>query len=132
MQCTLATPRHPSNGSSWSCQIDLRYEYNADGTAREAVKSVPFATLTDKRDVELNLRRAQLAILNERSDPEEFRRMSVDELKRFAEIAARRTQGSGPTEVVEPRAPAFSKNTVVLKIISPDTTDLTFVDLPGQ
>ncbi|KIY61919.1 hypothetical protein CYLTODRAFT_427270 [Cylindrobasidium torrendii FP15055 ss-10] len=132
MQCTLATPRHPYNGPPWSCQIDLRYEHNADGTAREAVKSVPFATLTDKRDVELNLRRAQLAILNERSDPEQFRRMSADELKQFADIAARKSQGrSSPTEALEPRAAAFSKNMVVLKIISPDTTDLTFVDLPG-
>ncbi|KIY72139.1 hypothetical protein CYLTODRAFT_486540 [Cylindrobasidium torrendii FP15055 ss-10] len=103
-------------GVFWSCKIDLRFEYKMDGTERPTSRTVEFASTTNPDDVEINLRRAQLAILSG-DTIRDVREMPLEAVKVFP---------VGTAGVA-----AFSKNTVVVTIRAPDVTDLTFVDLPG-
>lgn len=71
-----------------------------------------FATVTRKQDLELVLRRAQLATLNPSRDPSEY--INIPHL----EHASRGAVG-------------FSPNIIQLKVEAPDLPELSVVDLPG-
>ena len=54
-----------SRPGPWSCQVSLRFEYDASGAPLDEVELVPFGPALDNPDdVELALRRAQAAVLN--------------------------------------------------------------------
>ena len=83
-----------------------------NGQPLGVAENVPFGTvITDKKDVEERIRRAQRAILNPSTRYETF-------LK-------------GPDEDPDTRELSFSKNCVCLELSGPDLTDLSFCDLPG-
>lgn len=82
------------------------------------VAEIPFGDLiTDKKDMELALRRAQAAILNPSIGSHKFLTMSAEQLRKGV-------QGSKPM--------LFSKNVVCVDLAGPELTDLAFIDLPGE
>jgi vacuolar protein sorting-associated protein 1 len=108
MQCTLMRADGP-----WSCEINLHFAYDADGTAMTPPLSVAFKTVHHPKDVEIWLRRAQAAILCPAANPSEFHKKTAEELKRMQTLP-------------------FSPNTIELLVRDPDGSDLCFVDLPGE
>ena len=115
MECRLA---HSSK--EWSCQIKIRWEYEADNVKRrEEVEEVEFGPLlTDKAKVEPMLRRAQAAVLNPDEKPSIFVAMSDEDMSKRAETRSKKTL-------------PFSRNVVCMELAGPDLADLSFVDLPG-
>lgn len=76
----------------------------------------------DSTQVEMAIRRAQLAILNPSVDPQLFVGYNIPE-----EVEGRKkTLPFGSIKQLE-----FSRSVIVLEISGPDVTDLTLVDLPG-
>ncbi|KAI0633205.1 P-loop containing nucleoside triphosphate hydrolase protein [Trametes polyzona] len=122
MECRLA--HFPG---TWSCQISIRWEYDAAGERLDEVEEVPFgARLTNPADVELMLRRAQAAVLGvsaaggRAAAVTRFVGMSAEEMRRSTDPSAGGT-----------KALAFSRNTICVDIKGPELVDLSFVDLPG-
>jgi len=102
-----------SSAESWSCTIEIRREYDSNGTRLKIIEREPFGpVIVNKSEVELWVRRAQAAVLNPNRSPSNFYEMSLDYLK---ELSNNR----------------FSKNVVQINVNDPDATDLSFVDLPG-
>ncbi|KAG6887566.1 hypothetical protein C0992_011789 [Termitomyces sp. T32_za158] len=99
---------------TWSCTISLRVSYASDGTSIATANTTQFGPdITEKRDVEIWIRRAQAAILNPLISPRDFFDKTERELKRRSNELQ------------------FSKNVVCVHISDPDLTDLSFIDLPG-
>jgi GTPase SAR1 family protein len=90
----------------WSCTVSLR-RFNAKGAARTEL----FDKTTNRKDVELILRRAQLAILNQDKPVEDFVHLDVA------------SYGTGSTR-------AFSGDMIVVDIVGAQV-NVTFIDLPG-
>ncbi|TFY75946.1 hypothetical protein EWM64_g8066 [Hericium alpestre] len=113
MECRMASSDKP-----WSCQISIRWEYEADHKKKRDVTEVPFGELTtNPKKVELMLRRAQAAVLNPHIESHRFLNMSAEQLKK------------GVASNVKPLA--FSKNVVCIDLQGPNLVDLSFIDLPG-
>ncbi|EAU81635.1 hypothetical protein CC1G_02651 [Coprinopsis cinerea okayama7 len=115
MECTMTKHSGP-----WQCRIQLRLEYDNDGSERLAPTTIHFADLTDPADVEIFLKRAQAAILSPGDIDETVVRSFTT--KTSAEIKTMQTTGA---------LLAFSFNTVELHVRDPQGADLSFVDLPG-
>ncbi|KAJ7187045.1 P-loop containing nucleoside triphosphate hydrolase protein [Mycena filopes] len=133
MECSMS-----SSADSWSCKIFLRFDYNSLGTKlpETTASTVAFgSTITDKRTVELWLRRAQAAILSPHIPHQNFYIKTENDLR---------------NPPADDQRLAFSKNTVVVDLSDPKitgqctirsascamalnnlSTDLSFVDLPG-
>ncbi|KAG6904537.1 hypothetical protein DXG01_009197, partial [Tephrocybe rancida] len=108
MECSMSTAE-----KTWSCRISLRISYGADGTLNASTHTQQFGPIiTDKKDVELWIRRAQAAILNPSIPESEYLEKTEKDLK----------QGT--------RALQFSKNVVCVHVSDPELTDLSFIDLP--
>ncbi|KAG6830725.1 hypothetical protein H0H92_015004 [Tricholoma furcatifolium] len=107
MECTMSTTE-----KKWSCSISLKISYAADGTPVPQVIR-DFGHTTDKKDVEVWIRRAQAALLNPLVPNGDFLNKSHSDLKTFK------------------HAFRFSKNVVCVHVSDPDLTDLSFIDLPG-
>ncbi|KAJ7223681.1 P-loop containing nucleoside triphosphate hydrolase protein [Mycena haematopus] len=104
MECRLA-----SSTTSWSCRISIRVEL--------MVNEIPFGKpITNKDEVEIALRRAQLAVLNPNVSPEEIWAMRPEDLK----------NGIPGQESLR-----FSRNVICVDLEGPELTDLIFLDLPG-
>ncbi|KAH9909437.1 P-loop containing nucleoside triphosphate hydrolase protein [Fomitopsis serialis] len=113
MECRLL-----SSKEEWSCQVSIRWEFDADGRSKDHVEQVPFGgLLTDKSDVELMLRRAQTAVLDSGKRP----------LAYYANMNA----GDLYALPWDLSTLPFSQNVVCVDISGPDLTYLSFVDLPG-
>jgi hypothetical protein len=113
MECSLST-----SAKSWSCEIFLQLNFDRDGKPLSSPQRHTFAPqITDKGDVEIWLRRAQMAVLSPHCHHEDFTKMSREQLKEF--------------EQKDIHILKFSKNTVSVRILDPDSTDLSFIDLPG-
>lgn len=96
----------------WTCKISIRWEYNKDGTKRDPVEEVAFGNaITNKKEVELALRRAQAALLN--PDKSGFEDSLEEDL------------------LSEANELSFSQNVVCVDLSGPDLVDLAFVDMPG-
>ncbi|KIO22299.1 hypothetical protein M407DRAFT_216722 [Tulasnella calospora MUT 4182] len=96
---------------SWSCQVVLRFQYDAHGKARTEMKEVPFGEIIyDKSEVTTRLERAQHAILNPNIAPESILKGDV------------RPNSDTLT---------FSANCVCVRVAGPNVPDLYFYDLPG-
>ncbi len=96
------------NSEEWQCNISLRRDQALGGR----VTPIPFYSPKQNNEVELCLRRAQLAILNPSKDPQSFASMSREQCDQY------------------PLENKFSKDSIVVEIINGDV-DLTFIDLPG-
>ncbi|KZT74598.1 hypothetical protein DAEQUDRAFT_660676 [Daedalea quercina L-15889] len=114
MECRLL-----SSAGAWSCQISIRWEFHPNGRRRTNVEEVPFGNvLTEKADVEMMLRRAQVAVLNSEMPLSQILVMDAAELHALS-----------PRD--HPESSPFSQNVVCIDIYGPDLADLSFVDLPG-
>ncbi|KAJ7449129.1 P-loop containing nucleoside triphosphate hydrolase protein [Mycena galericulata] len=112
MECRLS-----SSTNSWSCRISIRLEFDDSGRPRQDVSEYEFGnTITNKHEVEVALRRAQLAVLNPSVSFGEILEMSPDELRH---------------EIPGKESLPFSRNVVCVDLEGPDLTDLMFLDLPG-
>ncbi|KAA1467040.1 hypothetical protein DENSPDRAFT_926310 [Dentipellis sp. KUC8613] len=113
MECRMS-----SSTEKWSCQISIRWEYEADGQKKKDVSELPFGPrITDPGKVELALRRAQAAVLNPSVQSHDFLHMSAEQIK--AGIKS------------NTKALLFSRNVVCVDLEGPKLTDLSFIDLPG-
>ena len=111
MECTMS-----SSATTWSCTIKLRFDYDPSGRAAREQRVISFGpTITDKKGVDVWLRRAQAAILNPDLRPESFYQKSISDLR----------------NLTSPNSLKFSRNVVSIFIEDPTATDLSFVDLPG-
>lgn len=91
----------------------LRKTVDKQGQPLGIAENIPFGSvITDKKDVEERIRRAQRAILNPRFSHETF-------------LLGPDGEPDGGPEL------SFSKNCVCLELSGPDLTDLSFCDLPG-
>ena len=116
MECHMKRESGP-----WSCQVSLRFRYDALGNEIETPTSVPFGPiLINPTGVEPILRRAQAAILNPNEDPQKF--LSISE-KQLQDYKTDKAFNNGTLK--------FSKNAVCIEIRDPDAVNLSFVDLPG-
>ncbi|KAJ7037326.1 P-loop containing nucleoside triphosphate hydrolase protein [Mycena alexandri] len=112
MECRLS-----SSSNSWSCRISIRLEFDASGRPRKEVLERRFGDMiTNKDEVEVGLRRAQLAVLNPSVSFEEILAMSAEDVKNGI-------PGLNPLP--------FSRNVVCVDLEGPELTDLMFLDLPG-
>jgi hypothetical protein len=113
MECRLS-----SSPGNWSCQIAIRREYDSDGNVLDKVSEIPFGTIiTDKREVELALRRAQVAVLNPHIP-------HADIISQPADLLTK-------TPFVSEQSLQFSDDTICIDLEGPELTDLAFIDLPG-
>ena len=94
----------------WSCSISLQIDENGRRTVQ------PFgSTIYNRSNVELGIRRAQAAVLSPHRPAIDFLKKSEQDLK--TEVDSERLQ--------------FSKNSVRVDIMDPESPNLDFVDLPG-
>ncbi|KAF9264314.1 P-loop containing nucleoside triphosphate hydrolase protein [Marasmius fiardii PR-910] len=114
MECTMTTE------ASWSCNLYLRKEFDSSGKElpSDRVEKVRFGhTITDPKELDLWIRRAQAAILSPHRDHSEFYDMNSETIKTLLKD--------------DPKTLSFSRNIVGVEVKSPDSVPLTFVDLPG-
>lgn len=108
-RCPMEVVLRPGEENKWICNVSLRFGQNPSDLSSGTIS---FASTNDKAEVELILRRAQLAILNPSKDPSFFSTLGEDECKNH------------------PKEAKFSKNAVVVEIVGA-LVDVTFIDLPG-
>jgi len=113
MECNMST-----NADSWSCKIEIRYEYDSVGETQTPILESFGPVIKNKSHVELWIRRAQAAVLSPHRPRSDFLAMSESEIRENAQTDAS----------ILP----FSKNVVQVSVKDPAATDLSFVDLPGM
>ena len=95
----------------WSCSISLQFDNGGSRTVK------PFGgKIYSRSEVEIWIRRAQAAVLSPHRPEADFLKKSEHELK---------------TEV-DPKRLEFSKDSVRVDIMDPESPNLDFVDLPGE
>jgi len=107
-----------SNVDSWSCTIEIRYEYNSAGETQTHILESFGPVIENKSHVELWIRRAQAAVLSPHRPRADFLSMTESEIRENAK---------NDTSIL-----LFSKNVVQVSVKDPAATDLSFVDLPGK
>ncbi|RDB17526.1 Interferon-induced GTP-binding protein Mx2 [Hypsizygus marmoreus] len=113
MECRLS-----SSPGQWTCQISVRREFDKSGNVLERVSEMPFGpVITDKKEVELALRRAQVAVLNPHLAPADILIQTAEKLTMQPFVSNQSLQ--------------FSRDTICIDLEGPDLTDLSFIDLPG-
>jgi hypothetical protein len=112
----ITTHKGLSATSPWRCKVSIKKQDYHDVKLEEQCDTnrphiTHFATITDPKELEDTLRRAQLAILNPQDDPKDY----VD------------------IELIEdpPKTALFSKNIICLDVQAPNFPELMFYDLPG-
>ncbi|KAG8976719.1 hypothetical protein FRB90_009037, partial [Tulasnella sp. 427] len=105
MECRL------QQASSWSCQVVLRFQFDAAGKQLAEMREIRFGSVIfDKDEVTERLERAQLAILNPSIKSDSFLNEDVQST---------------------PDSLTFSANCVCVRVAGPNVPDLYFYDLPG-
>ncbi|KAI0743150.1 P-loop containing nucleoside triphosphate hydrolase protein [Daedaleopsis nitida] len=112
MECRLRT----SKAADWSCQISIRREVVVDSGNSTISESLFGERITNQADVEMMLRRAQLAVLDQKTSTSHFLDMEDDVVEAMMKSNT---------------LPRFSRDVVCLQIAGPDLPTLSFVDLPG-
>lgn len=109
-----------SSTQSWSCTIALRRHTGIQANSPGAPTTIQFGPeITDRKSIELWLRRAQSAILSPQvANHEEFYKKSEADLRNLMKT--------------DKNMLPFSKDVVVVNVKDPGLTDLSFVDLPGN
>lgn len=116
MECRLQ-----QSNDAWHARILLRIEKTPEGQRLAEIHEIPFGpVVTDTRDLERMLRRAQLAILNPRVSAERFITLDVDNRAQLSHLI-------GPASQLN-----FSSNVVCVDVSGPHVPDLSFTDLPGS
>lgn len=101
--------------AAWSCQISLRFMFDAAGKSLKEPQIVAFGErFCDPLDVERALKRAQDAILQVPYSP-------TWDVTHYLQ----------DDYVLSPKPAGFSRNVVRLDVSGPDLVDVTFIDLPG-
>lgn len=114
MECRLASSSGP-----WSCTVSIRREFDNAGKPLTEVSEVRFGDIIrNKSEVELALRRAQLAILNPQMSHAKILSSTIEQLK---ELSAQSSKSL-----------PFSRNVICVDLEGPELTDLSFIDLPGK
>ena len=109
MECRL------QSAPSWSCDIILRFHFDASGVPLAEPKDYKFGdTIFDPNQVEDKLRRAQSAILNPGVDHACFLQETIQDVGSLKDGLS------------------FSYNVVCLRVSGPNVPDLYFYDLPGN
>jgi hypothetical protein len=104
-----------SQDARWSCQISLRFMYDAGGKRLDDPQVIKFGErLYDPTDVERRLKMAQDAIL-------QLPHEGAPDLATYLQ----------EDHIVSPKTVGFSRNVVRLDVAGPDLVDVTFIDLPG-
>jgi GTPase SAR1 family protein len=112
----ITTTRTPPSTASWTCRISVELKFNYDDDSgtwppNEKSEVVGFATVSDLSELELALRRAQIALLNPKDDPQQYLQIA-------------------PAEHSDSQV-CFSPNLVCLDYQAPGISELAFYDLPG-
>ena len=111
IECRLSQSSEP-----WRAQVSIRLEYDSRGDRLHDIKEISFGeVITEPGEVELQLRRAQCAVLSPAADSMIFLTKSAEELRAMSNFFAK-----------------FSNNVVCVEISGPELTNLDFVDLPGE
>lgn len=104
---------------TWQCVLSIKQPFwfdDRNSTGHFCRRDQPvishFVTVTNKAELEIMLRRAQLAVLNPRHNPQEFLNADVT--------------------YPHPLQVAFSPNIISLEIQGPGLPELSFYDLPGS
>jgi hypothetical protein len=103
IECSMS-----NDTTTWSCSISLRFR--TDGTTAFS------PTILDRNEVDIWLRRAQAAVLNPNQPPQGFTAISELEIRRL----------------LDARNEEFTTDTIVVRVLDPDATNLLFVNLPGM
>lgn len=121
----ITTHASESDVSKWSCTISLQFSYSylpgyADSSAGLPgwkkygdIQVEEFARITSKSELELNLRRAQIAILNPNRSWRHCVHLTMADVEK-AEFQV-----------------DFAPNVICLEITAPDLLEMAFYDLPG-
>ncbi|KAG8976932.1 hypothetical protein FRB90_009007, partial [Tulasnella sp. 427] len=105
MECRL------QQASSWSCQVVLRFQFDAVGKPLAEMREITFGpVIYDRDEVTERLGRAQSAILNPSIKSDSFLEGDVQST---------------------PDSLTFSANCVCVRVAGPNVPDLYFYDLPG-
>ncbi|POY75200.1 hypothetical protein BMF94_1832 [Rhodotorula taiwanensis] len=131
----------PRDAGTVNCRIALRFETDPAGRPIETVRELAFGgTMHDPEQVEVMLRRAQLAILNQASAlenlayfvglPQEELRPARADTPSDDVVIARSDLSNSPLPMLAQQQ-AFSTNVICVEVAGPDITDLAFLDLPG-
>ncbi|KAH9915919.1 P-loop containing nucleoside triphosphate hydrolase protein [Epithele typhae] len=123
-----------ARADAWSCQIQIRYEFNDAGTplALEDVRELHFGPLLhDRIQVEPMLRRAQAAVLSPQLSFDHFLPDTDSSEDGTGKNKNRKNGrlGASPTQGFE--SLPFSRNVICVDVRGPELIDLSFVDLPG-
>jgi hypothetical protein len=98
--------------------VSIRWEFGEHGQPLKKIDEVSFGKrITNQADVELALRRAQMAVLNPHAPAMYFVALDEQELSDMV--------------VNNPKALRFSRNVVCVDVEGPDVPDIFFIDLPG-
>jgi hypothetical protein len=103
IECSMS-----NDSATWSCSISLRF--GTDGTTTFS------PTNLNRNEVDIWLRRAQVAILNPNQPPQSYTAISESEIRRL----------------LDARNEEFTTDTIVVRVLDPNATNLLFVDLPGM
>ncbi len=116
MECRLQ-----QSDETWKCQVYLRFEYDSSGRQQLDIHEAKFGpAVHDTTQLEIMLRRAQLAILNPSVESKRFEDLDLDSLDdRYPPL--------GSTEHLN-----FSSNVVCVDVWGPYLPNLSFIDLPGE
>jgi hypothetical protein len=99
--------------------VSIRWEFDEHGQPLRKIDEVSFGKrITNQADVELALRRAQMAVLNPHAPTMYFVALGEQELSDMI--------------VNNPKALRFSRNAVCVDVEGPDVPDIFFIDLPGS
>ncbi|KAM0723518.1 hypothetical protein Q7P37_000505 [Cladosporium fusiforme] len=121
----ITTSSQLPSTSTWQCTVSIKQLFWFDDRTKfdsrgnqgpffplDQPDIQHFTTVNNRTDLEVVLRRAQLAVLNPRRPPKEFVNANVDSAE--------------PTQI------AFSPNIISLEIQGPSLPELSFYDLPGS
>ncbi|SMY19728.1 unnamed protein product [Zymoseptoria tritici ST99CH_1A5] len=118
----ITTTASNSGEPRWRAEVHLLFSFSyrpkEKGTYNKWVEigkteAFHFATIFDKTDLDVTLRRAQLALLNPHQDPGSFVNLDVAKIPGHAFKIG------------------FSPNVISLEIAAPNLPELSFFDLPG-
>ena len=108
--------RLTQSSEDWRAQVSIRLEYDSEGNRLHNIKEILFGeVITKPGNVELQLRRAQCAVLSTDVNFDAFLTKSAEELGAMSGSFAK-----------------SSNNTVCIDMSGPELTNLDFVDLPGE
>ncbi|RIA95863.1 P-loop containing nucleoside triphosphate hydrolase protein [Glomus cerebriforme] len=106
------------SSSDWSCQVSLRKEYDAHEKKLIRPEESKFGDIiNDPDNVEIVARRAQKALLNPYSSPEDYFNHDFENINYVDDAVDNELK--------------FTKNVVCLEIKGPKVPNLSLIDLPG-